>query len=233
MIPASSSEHPLAFYPVVVSHHQIRKVRTEMMKEKFPKLKDLEPPSSKGRIRRRLIINAAKQRLIEQGWAGLVLRDLAVQMGITHGNLQYYFKTKMELYAAVMHDAGSDFLETFDDAAQTKEPRLAIAKIVDNGFEMLTSPDIALWLILFGLQNSHRELAKVLEQENAAYEEALSKALLQILPDLDKKKALDSAQLIRTIMDGMAIELIYHEEHGMNRLRALCTELLCNHLEIE
>ena len=43
---------------------------------------------TKGQKRRQQIIDAAKQALIEGGANSLVLRDVADQIGITHGNLQ-------------------------------------------------------------------------------------------------------------------------------------------------
>ncbi len=59
------------------------------------------PARKKGRERRQQIIDAAKEVLMTSGITSLVLRDIAVQLGITHGNLQYYFPTKEDLLVAI------------------------------------------------------------------------------------------------------------------------------------
>ena len=46
---------------------------------------------------RELIVNAAAESLLEQGYAGTSVRVIAARAGVAIGNVQYYFPTKSEL----------------------------------------------------------------------------------------------------------------------------------------
>ena len=77
------------------------KLKTEKSSKAVSSVKKVE---SKGQIRRRQIIDMSKQVLISAGYNGLVLRDIAERIGITHGNLQYYFSTKNDLLMAIFDE---------------------------------------------------------------------------------------------------------------------------------
>jgi len=53
-------------------------------------------PSS-GLTARELIVRAAAESLLENGYAGTSVRSIASRAGVAIGNLQYYFPTKSEL----------------------------------------------------------------------------------------------------------------------------------------
>ena len=55
----------------------------------------------KGDARRQQILDTAKALLLDGGPDRLALRDIAERLGITHGNLQYYFRTKQDLLVAI------------------------------------------------------------------------------------------------------------------------------------
>ncbi|MFC3052079.1 TetR/AcrR family transcriptional regulator [Kordiimonas pumila] len=53
--------------------------------------------SKKGRIRVEAILNAARDLLIEEGYASLSMRKVAARCHITVGNLSYYYASKTDL----------------------------------------------------------------------------------------------------------------------------------------
>ncbi|WCL53399.1 TetR/AcrR family transcriptional regulator [Gimibacter soli] len=53
--------------------------------------------SEKGRKRVELILNAARDVLINEGYPSLSMRKIAAKAGITLGNLSYYYATKSDL----------------------------------------------------------------------------------------------------------------------------------------
>ncbi len=55
--------------------------------------------------RRQALIQAAYQRVAEQGLKGLRTREVAAQVGITHATLHYYFPTKAALIQALIEYA--------------------------------------------------------------------------------------------------------------------------------
>ena len=57
---------------------------------------------TKGEARREAIEGEARRMLLSDGYAGLSLRAIAARLGISVGNLQYYFPTKDDLVEAVI-----------------------------------------------------------------------------------------------------------------------------------
>ena len=56
--------------------------------------------TKKGLQRRAQILDAASQRLVEVGMEGLSLNSIAAKVGISLGNLQYYFPYKKNCYSS-------------------------------------------------------------------------------------------------------------------------------------
>lgn len=166
----------------------------------------------KGRERRRLILDAAKQRVIEKGLDGLVLREIADELAITHGNLQYYFQTKDDLLLAIYDDEAQIYTSTmreFLDNATT--PEGSLAAIIDSGIDVIERNETRLWRVMFGIAQQFPELAEILKRENEYYEEFVASALEKIAPHINPMKRYYVAKIIRAIIDGAAIGLIYDD----------------------
>jgi AcrR family transcriptional regulator len=103
----------------------------------------------KGQQRRREILDAAKAVLIERGVDNLALRDLGEQLGITHGNLQYYFPTKHALLVAIFDEELAKYTEGIHAAVRSTSTRRGrLAAIVDSAVVELKRPETALWRML-------------------------------------------------------------------------------------
>ena len=70
-----------------------------------------KPGRSDGAATRDLILQAARRRLIEQGYANLNVRDIARDAGVNHALIGYHFHGKQQLVLAVLDDANSRLLE--------------------------------------------------------------------------------------------------------------------------
>lgn len=64
-----------------------------------------------GASTRTLILQAARRRLIEQGYASLNVRDIAADAGVNHALIGYHFRGKHQLVLAVLDDANTRLLE--------------------------------------------------------------------------------------------------------------------------
>lgn len=194
------------------------------------------PVQKKGRERRQQILEAARRKLLSSGIDGLVLRDVAEQLGITHGNLQYYFKTRNDLIEAIFDEEVSKFTEIMPGAAGGASTRSGrISALVDSSIDLLPSEDTKLWHMLFGMAHQNPDLAKILLRENQRYEEALARELDAIMPRASAARRMHVAKVIRVIVDGLGITAIY-ENPGSAEALALKSEIkvLIGHmLEIE
>ena len=70
-----------------------------------------KPARADGVATRALILQAARRRLIEQGYANLNVRDIAADAGVNHALIGYHFHGKQQLVLAVLDAANTQLLE--------------------------------------------------------------------------------------------------------------------------
>lgn len=197
---------------------------------------DGQPARQKGRERRRQIVEAARGRLLSTGVEGLVLRDLAEQLGITHGNLQYYFATKAALIGAVFDEEIAKYTDTMRAAAASTSTRQGrLAALLDSSLLLLSSEDVRLWHILFGIAHQNPELTAILKRENERYESAVVEELAHISPEMSTERRIHVAKMIRMLVDGLGITIIYEPADGpaMAAMKSEVKALLNNLLALE
>lgn len=168
------------------------------------------PARAKGRERRRQIVEVAKRRLLDAGVEGLVLRDIAEELGMTHGNLQYYFGTKASLLEAIFDEEIVKYTDTMKralGATSTQQGRLAA--FLDSSIDLLAIDEVRLWHILFGIAHQNPDLARVLKRENVRYETTLAEELGGIFPEMTPERRIHVARMIRMLIDGLGITVIY------------------------
>ena len=162
---------------------------------------------TKGQKRRQQIIDAAKQALIEGGANSLVLRDVADQIGITHGNLQYYFPTKNDLLIAIFDQAVEKYTESMKVAvSETSTSKGRLDAIIDAGIAELKAPETALWRMMMSLADHNPDMASILKKENDLYEQVVAEELALISPDLSLQRRRHIARIIHAILDGLGIQ---------------------------
>lgn len=64
-----------------------------------------------GPATRALILDAARRRLIERGYANLSVREIAADAGVNHALIGYHFNGKQQLVLAVLDEANARLLE--------------------------------------------------------------------------------------------------------------------------
>jgi len=179
----------------------------------------------KGETRRQQILDTAKSMLLAKGAEGLGMRDVAEKLGITHGNLQYYFRTRHDLMVAIFDQEVAKYTESTQQAvAATSTKRGRLSAILDAGFNVLRSPETALWRIVMSMADHDPEMAAILKKENDLYETVLTKELKQIAPSLSPQRRLHVAKIIHAMLDGLGIQMVYEDPNGAN-MRALQSEM--------
>lgn len=177
--------------------------------------------ASKGLQRRAEIIEAAKRRLIDKGTQGLVLRDISAELGITHGNLQYYFATKNELIRAIFDEEVQEFTSALHESLNSStDASDVVSEIVDSNLEVLGRPETRLWRILWSMADQDPDLAEVLKQENDLFEATLRARLESVAPHLSEERLRAVAKVTRLIIDGVGVEFIFVEP-GSDAAKAL------------
>jgi AcrR family transcriptional regulator len=183
------------------------------------------PARKKGRERRQLIVDTARDILKTSGISGLVLRDVADQLDITHGNLQYYFPTKEDLLVAIFDQELLKYTTTLHEASKRTSSRQGrVAAIVDSGFSQLRSDSTPLWRMLISLADQSPALADILRQVNKRYDQELADELASIAPEMPAQRRHHIAQMFRLLLDGLGAQLSWDDANSAD-MRALESEL--------
>jgi len=163
--------------------------------------------------------------LLKSGANEFVLRDVAETLGITHGNLQYYFPTKQALLVAIFDQEVAKYTDSMKEAvAATTTKRGRLAAIIDSGLTVLRSPDTALWRMMMSMADHSKEMAAILKKENDLYEAVVTKELKQIAPALSLQRRRHIAKIIHALLDGIGIQFVHEDPNGAD-MRALESEI--------
>lgn len=179
----------------------------------------------KGDERRQQILDTAKKMLLENGPEDFALRNVADRLDITHGNLQYYFRTRHDLMVAIFDQEVAKYTDSMQTAvAATSTKRGRLAAIIDSGIEVLRSPETALWRMMMSMADHSEAMAAILKKENDLYEAVVIKELKLIAPELSVQRRRHIAKIIHAIIDGLGIQFV-HEDPDSPAMRALVSEI--------
>jgi AcrR family transcriptional regulator len=106
----------------------------------------------KGDLRERAILDTCEALLAHKGYDAMTVGDIAQGAGITRGALYFYFGSKQDVVAALVARTVEHLWERSRVAAQTDEPRQAIAAAMqrtvelwnEHGLVMRTAIDLSL-----------------------------------------------------------------------------------------
>jgi TetR/AcrR family transcriptional regulator, transcriptional repressor of bet genes len=153
-------------------------------------------------IRRRDLIEAAYQTFLEHGFNGMTMARIGERAGMSHGIVNYYFKSKDELVSAVVRKA--NFLIMQDTARRlraAKSPRERVSAIIAGNFpDNLFTRDIArAWVSYYAALGQHRDLDRMQRVVDVRLARNLMHALKQIV---HQERAELVADYIAVLIDG-------------------------------
>lgn len=170
-----------------------------------------------GDERRRALIEAACELIVEKGFEGLRVRDIAAKVGINHATLHYYFPTKEALIRAVLdglvaqikRESGADEA-AMCDAGRPLRDRLGVHFNKILGL-METRPELFIALNelqLRGLRDP--ETAAILKERDEDWREFLSNDLREGQQDGSVRAEVDpdaAAQAVMVLFKGVTLHL--------------------------
>ena len=99
----------------------------------------------KGRIRRAHeagILQAAERVFARKGYGGATMAEIAERAGLPKSNLHYYFRTKQQIYRAVLANTLALWLAETDCIHAGADPRVALAQYIRAKMHLTaTRPD--------------------------------------------------------------------------------------------
>jgi AcrR family transcriptional regulator len=166
--------------------------------------------------KRGIILNAATKLFSEKGYHNTAIAEVAKLTGVAEGTIFYHFKTKEELFLAILDNIRLTIVEKYEEFFRERQFK--------SGLEMMESC-IYFYLFLVGTMEEmflilHRYDAYELAQENSIFRKNFTEIYNHILDVFEKAiiKGLEDKS-IKVNSTGKAAFIIFAMVDGVARLR--------------
>lgn len=154
------------------------------------------------KIRRRDLIEAAYQTFLEHGFNGMTMVRIGERAGMSHGIVNYYFKSKDELVSAVVRKA--NFLIMQDTAKRLRAARSArerVSAVIAGNFpaDLFTREIARAWVSYYSALGRRQDLDRMQRAVDARLASNLMHALRQMV---DRRRARMIADYVAVLIDG-------------------------------
>ncbi len=165
---------------------------------------------AKGEERVAEVLRAAEELLTRRGAEGVSLRDVADQVGISVGNLQYYFPTRADLLDAVFERQSLIFSEEFDArSASTDDPREKLEMLVDYWLGVQHTEGQSFFWYLWAISPHDERARAIMDRIYGSLPPDMGRWMRQIHPKLTPAEALRRAAVIASIIEGSGLFVGY------------------------
>ncbi len=176
------------------------------MNQTVRQLSHPEGLTRKGQKRREEIIFVARQRLIDRGYDAVVLREIADEMGSSLGNIQYYFRTRRDLIAAVVANEISADIEDAVGAGLKGPPDEKLKKFCEVVLARWSGDEGIVWSGMLFFRHHYDEVQELMEIVYRLFYEALIDIIGEICPDDSKPLVKRKAMMVTSLLDGASLQ---------------------------
>lgn len=180
---------------------------------------------------RALILEAARRRLVEVGYANLNVRDIAADAGVNHALIGYHFHGKQQLVLAVLDDANNRLLARqgamYDAQASTSEKWRQACDFYE---EDLRSGFVKLLMELMGASFHDEELRREFTPRLLAWHRLVEQAVEDFVRDAGLELPVSARAIAAWIgwfwtgMEAsMALQIPESKGHQREALQAVAT----------
>lgn len=165
--------------------------------------------STRGLNRRKAIVDAAKNLLLEGGGLEFTLREVALRAEIRISNLQYYFPTRLAMLRAVAESTVEELLADLKRVLDSPAPP---SEILHGLFERIfcdaKNAEISpLWWHFISLARIDPECSRLLDELYVTATRSTARVIRAANPNFTVKDSLQRAALLFAMTDGLAFQL--------------------------
>jgi AcrR family transcriptional regulator len=155
------------------------------------------------------IVLAARELLMNEGYAQFSMRTVAARAGLHLANVQYYYKTREDLVKALLEDTGARYRASYDTLlAQTPVDRLARFKaIIEFNLKDIATSEtrryfIQLWALLTEIDGRAGHLMNDLYAIDI---QQLSGCIAELVPDTETAEVRRRASVLAAMIEGLVV----------------------------
>ncbi|KWF66517.1 TetR/AcrR family transcriptional regulator [Burkholderia multivorans] len=159
-------------------------------------------------LRFRQIIDAARLTFQDDGYASFSTRRVAERVGITLGNLQYYFRTRDELLRAALHAYLARRMEDYTAISVRVGMNAArrCAALIDRIFSDITETDLPKFMVqMWAFAQRDPDASALLEAMYSTYCGIFDALLAEMHPDATEDERQVRSLTVVAQMESMAI----------------------------
>ncbi|MFO1466699.1 MAG: TetR/AcrR family transcriptional regulator [Steroidobacteraceae bacterium] len=175
---------------------------------------------TKGGMRSREILEVARRILVEEGYKNLTLRRVAQSVGISIGNLQYYFPAKEDLERQVLQYARDrairecgDYFDQLSGGAEVRFERLIKFLLASVNRPDTRGLHLQGWAV--ATHDDHVEYC----MEQLFHERCVivARAIEQLNPEIDAAERLNRATVIHAMIVGSVFSCMTQDRSLVKR----------------
>ena len=135
------------------------------------------------------LLDSAAELFAKQGYAGVSMRDIAGEVGITQAAIYHHFSNKDALYvAAVTWLFEKNTLGVGEQMAAIGDPEKRLELLIDTMLQsMEEDPRFRLIYMRELLESDEHKLSAIAESAFAAFYEPINTLMLELAPDKDSQ----------------------------------------------
>ena len=164
--------------------------------------------SPKGEERREAIEAAARRMLLDEGYAGVSLRRIATKLGMSVGNLQYYFPTKDDLVESVIIGETQKPIDLLGNVAWSpNDAPKSIRQVVGSLMQYYAGEAGRFYAIMESLALHDARYAKLKADGYAQVLRHIEQLIGLVAPDLSNDRAAGLARVLVALIDGASLQV--------------------------
>ena len=177
--------------------------------------------TTKGQLTSDRIAAAARNKLVEDGFDALVMRELAEALQMKLGNLHYYYATKDDLVLSVLEaEAQIDLEAIAEGITQHNDAETAFRAIVGNLVARWRGQSGMLFLALNNLAAHNEMYRQLYNRIYLRFYDALEGLLKEMNPALTGEEISLRVRLITALIDGSSMQIRVGKKHAyLERVR--------------
>jgi len=165
--------------------------------------------TEKGFGRARDILLAARSLLAREGYAGLSMRRVAQDAGMSLSNVQHYYGSKEQLLEALLLTIMDEFQSKMDRIAVAMAGRPQVERFlstVDMFLDEITDPEMhAIFFEIWALASRHRFASNLMGKMMGRERRAVHGLIRGLNPAIDDARCMERAVLIVAQIQGLML----------------------------